>query len=115
MSLFTLAQDYVRVGARCWVLHPGSGIKPVAEGIAGGAPSRHKAGDGSGLTFLEELCEDGQQMVTVTKIYKKNTELMYIEDDTISKYLDDYVTPPAHPDTIVRWKSRYLAEKEDDG
>lgn len=110
--LGTFAQDFVREGAQCWVLHPHNGTKPVAEGIAGGAPSRHSIGDGSGSSFLEDLCNEGQQMVKVTKVYKKNTELMYVENRQCAKFLDEYVTPTA---PMVNWAARYLAEKEDDG
>lgn len=95
------------------MLHPGNGTKPVAEGIAGGAPSQHSTGDGSERSFLETLCEEGQQMVKVTKIYKKNTELMFVESKTCPKFLDEYVSPPCT--TMVRWNARWLVEKEDDG
>ena len=84
------------------MLHPGHGPKPVAEGIAGCAPSRHSTEEGNVRSFLEELCEDGQQMVRVTKVYRKNTELLFPDDNTRSKYLDDYVCPPAPMETIVK-------------
>lgn len=53
-------------------------------------------------------------MVTVTKLHKKNTELLFPGADDGSKYLDDYVTPPAPINTSITWATRYLAEKEDD-
>lgn len=50
----------------------------------------------------------------VTKVYRKNTELLFPDDNTRSKYLDDYVCPPAPMETIVKWSTRYLSEKLDD-
>ena len=102
-------QELVRVGAPCWVLHPGNGIRPVAEGIAGDAPPVPIEDRGIGRSLLRALCEEGQQMVTVTKLHKKNTELMFPEENAGSKYLDDYVTPPASSNTSVAWATRYLA------
>lgn len=107
------SQELVRVGAPCWVLHPGNGIRPVAEGIAGTAPPVCNREGGIGRSLLRELCEEGQQMVTVTKLHKKNTELMFPEENNGSRYLDDYVTPPAPSNTSVTWATRYLAEKDE--
>lgn len=81
-------QELVRVGAPCWVLHPSNGIRPVAEGIAGMAPCT-PIEESIGRSLMRELCEEGQQMVTVTKLHKKNTELMYPGENDGSKYLDD--------------------------
>lgn len=100
------------MGAECWVLHPGNGTKPVAEGIAGHPHRQHNPEDGICRSLLEELCEDGQQRVKVTKMYKKNSELMFPEHNERSKFLDDYVTPPADSNTTVMWSTRFLSEKE---
>ena len=67
-----------------------------------------------GRSLLRELCEEGQQMVTVTKLHKKNTELMFPRENEGSKYLDDYVTTPAFRNTSITWATRYLAEKVDE-
>lgn len=53
------------------MLHLGNGTRPMAEEIAGHSHRQHIAEDGRGRSLLEELCEDGQQMVKVTKMYKK--------------------------------------------
>lgn len=106
-------QELVRVGAPCWVLHPSNGIRPVAEGIAGMAPCT-PIEESIGRSLMRELCEEGQQMVTVTKLHKKNTELMYPGENDGSKYLDDYVTTPACSNISITWATRYLAEKEDE-
>ena len=53
------------------------------------------------------------QMVMVTKVHKKNTEMMYPEKNTLSKYLDDYITPTDPSATFVTWSTRYLVEKDD--
>lgn len=51
-------------------------------------------------------------MVKVTKLYKKNGELLFPEGNGGWKYLDHYVVPPAPSNTTVMWATRYLAEKE---
>ena len=106
--------EFVRVGAQCWVLHPSSGTKPVAAGIAGSAPPPRSPEESICTSLLRRLCEDGQQHVKVTKMHKKNTELMFPEGDGCSQFLDDYVTPHAPGSPFVTWNTRYLVEKVDD-
>ena len=108
-------QDLVRAGAHCWVLHPRYGGKPVAEGVAGSTPAQRSAEGGLARSLLMELCEDGQQMVQVTKVHKKNTELMYPEETAMSAYLDEFLTPPAPSNTFVTWSTRYLVEIGNEG
>lgn len=82
----------------------------MAEGIAGTTPAQRSAEVSLARSLLMELCEDGQQMVKVTKVHKKNTELMYPEETAMSAYLDEFLTPPAPSDTYVTWSTRYLVE-----
>ena len=70
-------QDFVRIVAKCRVLHPGNGTRPMAEGIVGHPHQHHNANDGIGRSLLEELCEDGQQMVKVTKMYKNTLSFCF--------------------------------------
>lgn len=106
-------QEFVKVGSDCWVLHPSNGTKPVGEGIAGDKPPQLITGDNIGRSLLLELIESDMQMVMVTKVYKKNTEMMYPEKNTFAKYLDDYVMSPAPSAKFVTWSTRYLVEKDD--
>ena len=103
-------QEFVKVGVECWVLHPSNGNKPVGEGIAGNKPPPSNTGEGIGRSLLQDLYESDQQMVKVTKLHKKKTELMFPEKTSVPMYLDDYVDPP----TFVTWSTRYLVEKDDD-
>lgn len=82
----------------------------MAEGVAGDTPPITSGEDSTFATLLHDLCEDGKQMVKVTKILRKNTELLYPGDNEVSKFLDDYVDPPAY----VTWLTRYLVEKGDE-
>lgn len=66
----------------------------MAKKIVGNTPPLKSTKDGIGRSLLMELCEDGQQMVKITKLHKKYTKLMFPEDNVGSKYLDDYVSPP---------------------
>lgn len=86
----------------------------MAEGIAGSTPRPRCTEEGIGMSLLMELCEDGQQLVKVTKLHKRNTELMFPEENAGFKYLDDYVSPPAPANTFVTWSTRYLAEKDEE-
>lgn len=67
---------------------------------------------GTEQSFLMSLCEGGLQYVKVTRVYKKNVELMFVDEKSSHQYLDDVVTPPAPTDTTVKWSVRYLVEKE---
>lgn len=108
-------QECLRVGAQCWVLHPSNGTKPVAEGIAGPALYPPMSPEESIISsLLRRLCEDAQQQVKVTKMHKKNTELMFPDVDKFSKFLDDYVNPEAPRSPFVTWNTQYLVEKVDD-
>lgn len=92
-------------------MYPGSGPKPVAEGIAGMAPHSHDTESGNNRSFLMSLCENGQQYVKVTKVFKKNVALMFMQPDPNIRYLDEVVTPPAPSDTMVKWSVTYLVDK----
>ena len=107
-------QELVRCGAQCWVLYPGSGRRPMAKGIAGSAPAATDNGGGIARTLLMELCEDGKQLVRVTKVHKKNIQLMYPELNAELQHLEDFTTPPAPNNTWVTWSTRYLVEKATD-
>jgi hypothetical protein len=108
-------QELLGVGVRCWVLHPRNGIRPVAEGYAGPSPAEITRERGLICrSLLMELCDDGKQTVKVTKLWKKNCPVMFPEENPESKHLDDYVIPPAAPDTYVTWLSMYLERMKDD-
>lgn len=102
------------MGVHCWVLHPVHGMKPVAEGIAGGAPPARSVGASICRSLLMELCEEGQQTVKVTKLHKKYTDVMYPQGNASSMYLDEYVVPPAPPNTYITWSTVYLVEKSEE-
>ena len=70
--------------------------RPVAEGIVGSTPPPRKTKGGTCQSLLAELCDDGQQMVRVTKLHQKNTELMIPDANANALYLNDNVSPP-HP------------------
>lgn len=107
-------QGPIGQGTDCWVLHPACGRRPVAEGIAGNAPEAHVPAACEDRSYLMSLCEGGLQTVKVTRVYKKNVLLMFTEDNPTLQYLDQVVTPPAPPDTNVKWSVRYLVGKAED-
>jgi hypothetical protein len=94
------------------VLYPGSGTIPVAEGIAGRAPPQPNTETNIAQSLLMELCEDGKQLVEVTKVHKKNVPLMFPAADEELQCLDYYVAQSAPSNTCVIWSTLYLVEKE---
>lgn len=90
---------------------PGNGKRPVAEGIARSPSPTHNLESGSDRSFLMSLCEGGLQNVKVTRVYKKKVDLMFFEENSGVRYLDDVVTPPAPADTFTKWSVRWLVQK----
>ena len=86
----------------------------MAEGIVGPAPAETSAKGGTCRSLLKTLCKDGQQTVKVTKVPKKNCELMYPPENGGSRYLDHYVVETAEDDTYVTWLSQWLERNTDD-
>lgn len=114
IPFFVLQQRLVEEGTECYILCPGNGIRPVAEGIAGRAPIQLDPESPIDDSYMKMLFEDGTQHVTVTGVYKKNVELMYVDRTSNKRFLDDVLTPPAAPGTTAIWCVRYLVPKEDE-
>lgn len=57
------------------------------------------------------LCEAGQQNVTVTSVFKKSVELMFVHGNSGIRYLDEVAIAPDATDRTVRWSVRYLVHK----
>lgn len=84
----------------------------MAEGIAGSLCETQNPESGRERSFLMSLYEGGLQNVKVTKVFKKNVDLMFVAEGSRDRYLDDVVCPPAPHNTTVKWAVRYLARKE---
>ena len=113
IALDGMPQELMEEGAECWILYPGNGIRPVAEGIAGRAPTQHDPGRHIDNTYMKTLWEDGLQNVTVTRVYKKKVDLMYVDRTSARRFLDDMLIPPAPPGTMAKWSVRFLVPKEE--
>lgn len=66
---------------------------------------------GNDRSFLMSLCEAGQQSVTVTGVYKKNVELMFMHANSAIRYLEEAVTATAACDKTIKWSVTYLVDK----
>lgn len=86
----------------------------MAEGIAGITASTHNNASGNDRSFLMSLCEAGRQSVTVTGVYKKNVELMFVHANSSVRYLEEVVTATSASDKTIEWSARYLVEKAAD-
>ena len=83
----------------------------MAEGIAGSAPPAYDPDTGNDRSYLGTLCEEGQQYVTVTRVFKKNVGLMSEHGSSWIRNLDEAVTAPDAFDRMVRWSVRFLVDK----
>ena len=86
----------------------------MAEGIAGCTPGTCAPDSGGDRSYLRALCESGQQFVTVTGVYKKNVELMFMHGNPSIRYLEDVATASDACDRTIRWSLTYLVDKADD-
>lgn len=86
----------------------------MAEGIAGNTPASNDQQIGIDRSFLMSLCEAGQQFVTVTGVYKKNVELMFLHTNPTIRCLEEVATAPDVCDKTIKWSVRYLVEKGDE-
>lgn len=84
----------------------------MAEGIARDPPHAQYTGPNVSRSLILNLCEDGKQLVQVTKVYEKKVAIMYPPQSTVIEYLDDYANPPDPSSACVTWCTRYLVEKE---
>jgi hypothetical protein len=96
------------------MLHPNNGIRPVREGIAGSTPPLSSTKCDTCRNLLKELCDDEQQTVKVTKLHKKYTDLIFLQWNVCSKYLDESVVSPAPINTYDTWSIQYVVEKHDE-
>jgi hypothetical protein len=106
-----VGQGLLRLGTDCWVIYPGSGRKPVAEGIVGSAPPSYDSASGGDRSYLNSLREAGQQYVTVTKVHRKGQVLMYLHTNPLIRQMDEVLAANAVCDRTVRWSARYLIDK----
>lgn len=83
----------------------------MAEGIAGSTPSTQDNTGGNDKSFLMSLCEAGQQSVTITGVYKRNVDLMFMHSNTTIQHLEDVVLAPALCDKTIKWSVRFLVDK----
>lgn len=83
----------------------------MAEGIVGSTPSTHDNTSGNDQSFLKYLCEQAQQSVTITGVYKKHVDLMSKHSNTTIQHLEDVVLAPALCDKTIKWSVRFLVDK----
>lgn len=76
-----------------------------------GAPSMQDNTGGNDESLLMSLCEAGQQSVTITGVYKRNVDLMFMHSNTTIQHLEDVVLAPALCDKTIKWSVRFLVDK----
>ena len=102
-----LAQNPVRHGTHCWVLHPGFAGQIVGEARAG-INNRSR----SNHPEMVAACADGEQFILFKKIYRHDTPLLFPDDHTgPQRMCDSVLWTSGKSEKWVRWLSKYLREK----
>lgn len=106
-------QDRLPYGTPCWVLHPNTGFKAIAEGVALHHPESILANGRESNNLLLQLESESTQYVQITYVHKKGTPLLHIVQDSGIYNIGDVLSPPAPTGTYIKWSTRYLVPMED--
>ena len=96
--------DAVAVNKVCYLTHPDTGDKVIAEGKTGGS-WKAKA------QKLGHLCNQGQQMVQVHRIIIQNVRLLHVEERQPFLTVDEAVVKPTGSNVFVKWDSKHIHKK----
>lgn len=102
------AQNPIRHGTYCWVLHPAFPNEIVGEARAGvnnKSRSHHP--------HMVAACKDGEQYILFKKIHRPDTPLLFPDDahGRSRKMCDSVLWKSGKSEKWVRWTSKYLREK----
>ena len=95
-STFVL-QSPIRVRVKVWVLHPQYEGKVVAEAYAG---INHKS---RCLNDEQDLCRKGEQMISVIRVFYKDTPVMFKKDGRYPKHISFLDQAEGLPNSPILW------------
>ena len=103
MLIFVL-HNPIRVRVKVWVLHPKFEGKVVAEAYAG---INHKS---RCLNDEQDLCKKGEQMISVIRVFYKDTPVMFNKDGRYPKHIAFLDQAEGLPNSTILWGVCYIMQ-----
>ena len=92
-----MLQSPIRVRVKVWVLHPKFEGKVVAEAYAG---INHKS---RCLNDEQDLCNKGEQMISIIRVFYKDTPVMFKKDGRYPKHIAFLDQVEGLPNSPILW------------
>ena len=103
VSIFVL-QSPIRVRVKVWVLHPKFEGKVVAKAYAG---INHKS---RCLNDEQDLCKKGQRMISVIRVFYKDTPVMFNKEARYPKHIAFLEQAEGLPNSPILWGVCYIMQ-----
>ena len=103
LAIFVL-QSPIRVRVKVWVLHPKFEGKVVAEAYAG---INHKS---RCLNDEQDLCKKGEQMISVIRVFYKDTPVMFSKEGRYPKHIAFLDQAEGLPNSTILWGVCYIMQ-----
>ena len=99
-----MLQSPIRVRVKVWVLHPKFEGKVVAEAYAG---INHKS---RCLNDEQDLCKKGEQMISVIRVFYKDTPVMFSKEGRYPKHIAFLDQAEGLPNSTILWGVCYIMQ-----
>ena len=99
-----MLQAPIRVRVKVWVLHPKFEGKVVAEAYAG---INHKS---RCLNDEQDLCKKGEQMISVIRVFYKDTPVMFKKEVRYPKHIEFLDQAEGLPNSPILWGVPYIMQ-----
>lgn len=99
-----MLQSPIRVRVKVWVLHPKFEGKVVAEAYAG---INHKS---RCINDEQDLCKKGEQMISVIRVFYKDTPVMFKKDGRYPKHIAFLDQAEGLPNSPILWGVCYIMQ-----
>ena len=101
---YNVLQNPIRVRVKVWVLHPKYEGKVVAEAYAG---INHKS---RCLNDEQDLCKKGEQMISVIRVFYKDTPVMFKKEGRFPKHITFLDQVEGLPNSPILWGVCYIMQ-----
>ena len=99
-----MTQSPIRVRVKVWILHPQIEGKVVAEAYAG---INHKS---RCINDEQDLCKKGQQMISVIRVFYKDTPVMFNKEGRYPKHIAFLDQAEGLPNSPILWGVCYIMQ-----
>ena len=99
-----MLQSPIRVRVKVWVLHPKFEGKVVAEAYA---EINHKS---RCINDEQDLCKKGEQMISVIRVFYKDTPVMFRKDRRYPKHIEFLDQAEGLPNSPILWGVCYIMQ-----